>query len=338
MTSIPATVLDNVAIHIGLSDPKELRFVDSATLAAIGAEMHLDPPELARLQVAVGRLRAEAQVESGDALREYFSEKEKRERERWRAVAQRLEAERKAISARSVAELRTEFLNMGKSHLLTPDDVICGTYLLFADEAGRKFLAGTLCERRGVDRVKAHNFYVASHMPSAESFLASHGEQLLALQWPLFPPINEFSALNMALLFDATTEVSGGSTKRTPSVYRHSEEVTGGGSLPVQGDGNGNFFVDMGPVETAFGQVFSELNRLSAEKEPKDMAPKLQNIKKLVPEARASVRTARNGGNASRGQGYGPREQGRGRGRGDTSRYGRGRGGVKGGDTEGQDF
>lgn len=195
-------------------------------------------------------------------LAKHFAEQERRAREPWRAVEQRLAVEREALQATPPDELRAFFLDMARTQTLEPEDVLTGTYLLYGEEADRRFLAGLL-QKKPRERVQAHNFFVASMMPP--QFLAAYGEHLLTLRYPLFPHTKEFSALNVRLLQETTAPTGGAAaaTAERPSVYRRRDEAAGGEYLaPVQQHPSGAHVVDLTMVESAVVALQARCNAL----------------------------------------------------------------------------
>lgn len=187
---------------------------------------------------------------SSDPLREHFSEQEKRQRDQWRVSEQKHSADREATKHLSWPSLQKSFVDMAKNQLLTEEEAVLGTYLMFGDEDARKFFSCTIMRKRNFERVQAHNFYVASRMEDPDCFLASHGSKLLSLQYPLFPPTNEFTSLNTKLLFEV---VEGGGTPSSikatlPRLFRY-DTVAGGGFAPIGQLQDGSWAADVTRLE-----------------------------------------------------------------------------------------
>lgn len=223
--------------------------------------LHFSLADMAEVEMFVAAARAAtAKAEKTDEpLAVHFNEKERRERDPWRVTHQRLLAERKELAKASMTEIQAKFVDLAKGHLLTADEVLTATYLLWAIPDAQKFFAGIILSKRGLERTRAHNFFVAANVEASEAFLTAHGERLVNLAWPLFPPDARFSALNVALLFeaDAAATATGGGRQRTPSVYRSvvPSDALGGGMLPVTQANDGSYGVDVTPIETAFNAL-----------------------------------------------------------------------------------
>ena len=78
-----------------------------------------------------------------DPLRDHFAEQKKRQRETWRVSEQKLKAERLAIDGLAVNFVKKNFIDMAKSQLLTQEEVMIGTYVLFGNSDAQKFFGYT---------------------------------------------------------------------------------------------------------------------------------------------------------------------------------------------------
>ena len=76
-------------------------------------------------------------------------------------------------------------MDLAKNGLLSAEDALLGTYLFWGTADDQHVLRGLLLASRGLTRLRAHNFFVGQHRE--ESFVAAHGEQLMTMQYPLFP-------------------------------------------------------------------------------------------------------------------------------------------------------
>ena len=171
--------------------------------------------------------------------------------------------------------------------------------------------------------------------PSSPTQRCSSPELLLTMPVPLFPPGEEYSALNTALCReyrDWLRTCSGGGPRRQfqSSMFPDAQGVTAGGYLTVQQEAaTGTLFVDTGEVEAAFGSVYNELNRLNdAVKQLKDNSALVEQVGALrnrIGEARTSFRRTSGTGRAA-----GPASGRGGRGQRGTGSRGR-RGGPRGG-------
>ena len=252
------TPLDELAKRLNASTT-ELGSLPHDLLGQVMDGMGLTPQDKAAVFLSITRAagtRSSAPRESRDvttALLEFFTAQERRTQQRWRARFERHLAERSAIESETLAHQRAMYVDMAKSSLLSPDDVIAGTYLLFGDDAARRFYIGTVLRHRGLQRVIEHNLFVASKMP--ESFLHIHGETLLTFPWPLFPCDAPFSALNEKLLHEGTPQgpTGAGAPATRPSVFRATDLTGGAYYVPVQTDSNsGASYVDLSEIEAAY--------------------------------------------------------------------------------------
>jgi len=291
---------------------------------------------------AVGRLRAaRMQVSEGQTghnttstdLVDYFRAERARVVEPWRNAAEKVENIVKGIRRQTIDEQRELFLDMAKNAMLTEQEVLFGQYLFYGEPADVHLLRGMLLAARGGDRIRLHNFVVASERE--ESFLRMHGEVLQYLQYPLFPASRSFAALNEKLLAEVHGPSGGGTRKQKPSVF--SVDPSGGETLPVVTTKDGGWGVDTSQIEEAFGQVFERLNTLGSElKSVKDAdlskaTDHLRQLKNIVSSTRQQVRTASGTARGFGGRGAGGRGQYRGSG-------GRGYGRPRGGGDEQADF
>jgi hypothetical protein len=124
----------------------------------------------------------------------------------WRA--ERKKAKRFAEQALSLS-YESDALESAKAGQLTADEVITLTYTLYAtEEKTMKILNRLLLEKRGMERIRIHNWYVAEAL--GEDWLTSNGEAVAKLAFPLFPPRPEYSTLNKRLLLSVSSDVVGG--------------------------------------------------------------------------------------------------------------------------------
>ena len=308
----------------------EARLAELAALVEKGAISQAEC-EKARAAVLAAPIQVQAaHTEQGDAstaLAEHLKEESLLRREPWRAHLRHFAGINATLAAAQVEHVRQTFLDAAKNALLSEEDVMAGTYLLYGDAHATKIFAQILLQRQGLERVRHHNWFVAQHL--GEQWLATYGPRVDALVWPLFPPVPEFSALNSALVQNAGVSGGDAPTQRRPKCFRapRNDGPQGGGTLPVFLAPDGAPYVDTGVVETAFANAAGETAALRAQISTLQAAVK-----------RLSAGTGRNGtgrGSAGRGgQGSaavpGPWTNGQGRG---WSANGRGRGGgVRGGE------
>ena len=174
----------------------------AAVLRACGLHDALD---LATLETEwASRMKATGDSAT-DTLKTYFATAEQRTLEPWRVEDQRLQAERNAVKAMTLREVQDAFLEAAKNATLTPDEVMTGTYLLFADTEAAKQFGMMVLQRRGLARVRAHNSFVLEHMEAALS--SANASRIAALNFPLFPPTKGFNGLNARLLIETESDV-----------------------------------------------------------------------------------------------------------------------------------
>jgi len=290
----------------------------AAVLRACGLDDALD---MATLETEWAS-RMKAGDSATDSLKTYFATAEQRTLEPWRVEDQRLQAERNAVKAMTLGEVQDAFLEAAKNATLTPDEVMTGTYLLFANTDAAKQYGMMVLQRRGLARVRAHNSFVLEHMEASLS--SANASRIAALQFPLFPPTKAFNGPNARLMIEAESEVAGGRKRAatTPAVFRRAD-VDGGGVMPVvQDPQTGMWGVDMTEVEKAFDGLFAIVRQLGADVQTlqeKDVKEKMQgHIEAMKNQLTTTIRGVRNTTGTGRGNAY---RGGRGRGGG-----GRGRG------------
>lgn len=222
------------------------------------------------------------------ALIEYFKGQELRQIEPWRNDHAAFLTQKKSFVEISNEEAQNFCLDMCKNAMMSAEEVMALCYLLFANDEGKKFFAQILMQKRGQDRITAHNWFIAdSYGPT---FLATHGPKISKLMCPLFPPVKEFHALNLKILNEPWATGAGGEMQHVPSsVYRQPSVPVGGAyTMSLQTAASGEHFVDATPIEEGFSTL----------------AQRVQNL-----EVRLSNRGGR--GYLNRGRGY---RNGRGRG------------------------
>lgn len=195
-----------------------------------------------------------------EELHKLFAAQEQRRLWSWRPQYEKFLSDRASIEAETNAELEEQFVELGKNNMLTPTTMLFLSYLISGHDKDRRFFAGCLARFSAADCVKAHNFRVADK--AGEAFLATHGDNITSLQWPLFPHVEGFKALNLRMLTDcAQQHVSGGSEQRVPSVFRVPTSVIEGGEYygrHVQG-ADGSTVTDLNEVEAAFSDMNQRL-------------------------------------------------------------------------------
>lgn len=261
-----------------------------------------DPTGVARNQSQGSDART-GEVAVGD-LRVMFEAQEQRRLFPWKASAEMMEAERKAILAQPAEELYSTYIDSAKAGLLSPEDAMLLGYLLDKDASSRHLLAGWILRRSPKDRVICHNHAIAAKCE--EAFRHIHGVTLMTMPWPLFPQGREFSALNQKILTESGS-ISGGSaheTVRIPSVFRK-QSVSGSGFLPC-GQIDGAWYADSTRIENEIQQqssrVESALRRQIAALERR--VTDLGGTVRKPGETRAPNESYRGRGNRGRGGDY----------------------------------
>ena len=118
------------------------------------------------------RAAAARAVGGETVLARHFEKAELRQREPWRAQADNFEAERAAICAAAPAAQKRLLLELAKTHTMSPEDIVTSLYVLLGDDEARRFYGATLLTKQGLERIRSHNFYVASLVANPEVFLA----------------------------------------------------------------------------------------------------------------------------------------------------------------------
>lgn len=231
------------------------------------AELSLPLAERALLSVALADLALRPSKKPADAesaLISYFSEKEKRANEKWRATAAVVAQQRAALCAATPEDTRELFLDLAKCGAVGAEDALTLGYLLFGSAEDRHYYAGLLLTTCGLDRVKAHNFSSATARGD-QAFLSAHGPLLETFPWPIFPPDRRFNALNQKLLASATLSGGGPRDGRpTPPVYKDvGPQLFGGSFVPIVGpDGVQFAAAEVSVLERGVAEVASLVSRL----------------------------------------------------------------------------
>ena len=223
-------------------------------------------------------------------------------------------------------ELQKWFHSRAKNKQCTETEVIVAAYTLYAHDNARNMLFKFMQIPEN-DVITLHNIYVAMQIGPREKFLEDNAKLLVDMPWPLFPPTEEFTTLNLRLLTDWRdwkanngTPVGGEPAHAPPrhnaNLFADKSSMSGGEPfLPVGEVTPGQWAADARQVAEAMHDQHRRIDALA------------KSIEKL---------NARGNGGGYRGQGRG---QGRGRGRGSYDGYrgqSQGRGGyrVRGGQTD----
>lgn len=218
-------------------------------------------------------------------LRSYFARQERRQREPWRASLEKMDALLESASSADFNALKTHFINSCKNELISAQDALASTYILFGTPESQRFYASIVAFPLEL-RVRYHNFYVARDHPQ---LLSVYGALIEKLQFPLFPACTELEALNLRLL---TLTEGASSGKTPPSLYR--QETFGSGYIPVLTAQDGTMGVDVTAIENAFAQVHRKLELLHTQITDLKGDPQRENLSKLIGSLRNTVLFAQN--------------------------------------------
>lgn len=289
----------------------------------------------ARVDALNTYIRASQQEEKADPTRILSDQIRDQRLEKIYPIMTRTMAHREEIAAimtLSQEQLRDQFRDGCKNSSITADRVLILHYMLYGGEHDRHVFASWLLTKTDAELIQSHNLLVAGQRTEADPFMKTHGERLLRLQWPLFPPAADFSAVNVKLLKETDAEPTGGGRHIVPTVYARPDRtsaITGGEYwAPVQDTPKGPY-VDLTPLETAHNQHAASITALE------------QQIAQMQRQAQAMRNASR--GRGSNGRGYNGGYNGNGynnggynAGRGYGSRgSGYRRGGVRGGAEQG---
>ena len=161
-------------------------------------------------------------------------------------------------ATRNAAKL--QLLEQAKAAQLTPLESMLLSYTSFGTEEDLVYLNHVLATFAGVDRYLAHNRYVLAQ--ASEIFVATHGEKISSLVWPLFPTHESFLALNLRLLGWEGSCTGGGGL---PPVYKHLEPEGGNACFVVQQDGQ-KAFVDLTPVELSYCALDARISAIERDR------------------------------------------------------------------------
>jgi hypothetical protein len=184
----------------------------------------------------------------------------------WRITLKAFELRQDAALARA-ASLRQSFLGRATMHTLTAEQVLQLTIPTYGDDNDRAAWSVHVLELSGQQLLLQHNWWVARKL--GESFMLQHGGIIEALTYPLFPPTNEFVALNDTLLSSCYETVTGGGARRRNAVAEglYSRKATGGyAPLPIVADPAfpGGCATDAQAVADAQGEMRNQITLLRA--------------------------------------------------------------------------
>ena len=302
---------------------EKLRPVPLDSIAEAANSLGFKPIERLRLLAAIGTDRPK---DGASLLSEQQEKHDLRQRETFRLAAENAQAERAAVAKVSTEELQATFMALAKAKALTPTDVLQAGYALYANPPATHYYAHTLLHKDHAERVRQHNWYVASAVANSDAFLLAYGALIMTLPVPLFPASPCFQALNIQLLreYQAWLNTHGAhgaghpqaNTPFRTTVYA-GDEPTGGGTLAVQQQADGTWGVDVTAVEQAFNACWEKLLRLSDEVKRLHTASSLSDAKTIAEAVLAKLEDAKHGFGRAKGVAMrGGRGNGRGRARG----------------------
>lgn len=281
--------------HCGGIVLDDLHLISTSTLQLAFDTAKTSLADRMALEVLLARQKATATAAvpqpSSDAtavLAQHFKDRERRELEPWWKEVEHARSRLKYhTDQHSSDDRRKRFIALAKDAQLTMTEALMGTYLIFGSATSQSVLANLCCFELPEDRIRLHNVYVADN--TRGGFMDQYGKTILALDFPLFPPVEELEALNLRLLREFAHTASGGAPSRPPSLFRSAvtgvnERIDGGGSLPVVQDANGTYCIDTTQIEQAFQQVFEHTTWLN------NQVMQLQQEKVPLEKLAASVR------------------------------------------------
>jgi hypothetical protein len=220
------------------------------------------------------------------ALTEHFRSQDERTIYPFLRDVDRIEKTAKADASLTPAELRDTYVQMARSGGLSNfQRIICGTFL-FATPAAQLAFAAGLMTATEKDVVQRHNVAVARDM--GEAFLLQHGQAIVDLTAPLHFKAAGLAPQNLQIL----NGVAGGADPRPSDV------ISGGAyTVPVVQDSNGQPYVDLSAVESAFVELRRALDRYPQHRHPPNARPRARTP---PPRAQQSSNQRRNNNNSRR--------------------------------------
>jgi hypothetical protein len=257
----------------------------------------------------------------------HFEDAERRKLQTWRNDLNKCALEKEAWAGDTRESLLELFASRANKNLCTVEDALILHLLLAVDDAARLNFAATILRLPPRDRLRAHNFRVASSVGPA--FLDTHGALLGTLAVPLYPKGAAFEGLNTLILNEGHDAPVGAGTGGSRDGFAKAfakpqvtQTVVCGGecSLPVSVLPSGQQVVDLTQVEEAFKKLQLEVASLRRQVMAND------NRRRQRPQPQQQYQQQQV---HFQGQYYQPQQQAQYRGRGGA------RGGMRGG---GDDF
>jgi len=175
-----------------------------------------------------------------------------RQLEPWRRSLELYLREVELGRLKTVDEVREEFLHSIKNKLLSPEEVLYGTYIIGGDEADIAFFRHVLMSRlRTSDRVRLHNWRQA--FSRGEAFMSQWGRFIDRLEFPILPNDPALRVETMRQLHEMTDgmDCSGGAPTRraAPSIFKQADSVEGGAYYAPVMSSQAGPYVDLSEVE-----------------------------------------------------------------------------------------
>lgn len=222
--------------------------------------------------------KASGDATAATALREFFHGQDQRRLHAYRATMEYAFAKLDDAGRLTEDDLRKKAIAMAKDSMLTEADVMLLTPLFMTQKEYHLLAAITLSTPSPAYRVALHNWMIARH--HGENFQSQHGDVLMSLMQPLFPPDPGFEQSNNKL-FCAATDLQGGGSARTSAgdtvkkMYATPKQKPDHGNpfashtahggapyVPVLNDGAGGYTVDLHDVATGFAGMRAQVNDL----------------------------------------------------------------------------
>jgi hypothetical protein len=133
--------------------------------------------------------------DTGAAILQHYKEEHRQKIYPYMIKKQQIDDENALIPAIPIEEQQRTFADLVKNAQLSAERVLFLNYALYGSQADTTLFANWLLTKTDAELLVAHNLHVASQRNDGESFLRQHGNTLLQLPFPLFPPVTGFSAM-----------------------------------------------------------------------------------------------------------------------------------------------
>ena len=251
----------------------ELRkLADLKAAKAINEEEH----DALRKKILEGDLGSGPAAGVEKDLAEHFADEALKKHQAWRHAFEDFKLQEAAWNEEDLPGKQETFLNMAKGGGVSELERMLGFYALYGTNADLKFFQALVATVPDERRIEYHNWYVAR--AKGEAFLAQHGAAIAAGAPPLFGPMKEYGALNVALLKGAGRDGVYGSGSAGQPCFDKAEGGMGatplnktifaaGYPVPVV-DG----YVDLGIVEQAVDWLDGRIKELETAMEAAKVA------------------------------------------------------------------